>query len=868
MKVLHAAADQGQPALDDLTALETRGLTARIFHAATATGTPNLIRPAEANLDYAPGGPNPLPPNTTTPNATISGIWSGAVEAPQNGHFNISVEADPSATVTLSLDGSPVSMAPTAGTWQNTVPVELRAGVLHAFSLTVANVKNRLAARWQTAGLGREVIPPAYLYPATHLQNLRYTYTRFRKTATLGVAVRLTAAELAHLAADADFRLGGRGWLNHLPVAGSPSPTTATGLLTALTGVLDFSRLKAQLSAADERLLEVLRAPTAVVDGARPLLVLTRWTQESLNALLNRFGKTNADLAHVAVFARVFDAYAWTDTLGVPASALIAATTNEPTAAVVRDLQAALRARYDSTSWLEVLRPINDELRETQRDALVAHILHRMRSNPASAHIDTPEKLFEFFLMDLQMDASILTSRIRHALSSVQLFVERCLMNLEPRVSPASLKSSQWEWMKRYRIWEANRKVFLYPENWLEPELRDDQSPFFKEAMSELLQGDITEDRAARAFIGYLTKLEEVAKLETSAIHYQENTEGTADDVVHVVARTAGAKRKYFYRRREFGYWTPWDKINVDVEDNPVLPLVWNNRLFLFWLKLVPEPEDQAPPNPPGRPLAEVNADTVFPNRLPKMQVKVILSWSEYLNGTWQPARTSDPATPLTLGVYDRGVFDRSRIQLAALFWTEGSVRIIVTNQFGVGTSFFLYNPFSTPELRPSKKEPHFVPRRTLDTSANAFKVSYEKSGAAHAVIKNVTPDRTVEPRHPLGGNPWDPPFFYEDSRHVFYVTTSVQWVKVHEFRDFGVIPSFKKPGTEIPPLVLTPIKEVVVGPGILVTRLPGFGVVDPAPIDRFVTDDIHISKALGTQGTVPFGTREIGPSGSQFTVR
>ena len=24
--------------------------------------------------------------------------------------------------------------------------------------------------------------------------------------------------------------------------------------------------------------------------------------------------------------------------------------------------------------------------------------------------------------------------------------------------------------MKAYRVWEANRKIFLYPENWLAPE--------------------------------------------------------------------------------------------------------------------------------------------------------------------------------------------------------------------------------------------------------------------------------------------------------------------------------------------------------------------------------------------------------------
>ena len=29
-----------------------------------------------------------------------------------------------------------------------------------------------------------------------------------------------------------------------------------------------------------------------------------------------------------------------------------------------------------------------------------------------------------------------------------------------------------WEWRQNYRVWEASRKVFLYPENWVEPELR------------------------------------------------------------------------------------------------------------------------------------------------------------------------------------------------------------------------------------------------------------------------------------------------------------------------------------------------------------------------------------------------------------
>lgn len=31
-------------------------------------------------------------------------------------------------------------------------------------------------------------------------------------------------------------------------------------------------------------------------------------------------------------------------------------------------------------------------------------------------------------------------------------------------------REATWDWHKHYRIWDAGRKIFLYPENWLESE--------------------------------------------------------------------------------------------------------------------------------------------------------------------------------------------------------------------------------------------------------------------------------------------------------------------------------------------------------------------------------------------------------------
>jgi len=44
---------------------------------------------------------------------------------------------------------------------------------------------------------------------------------------------------------------------------------------------------------------------------------------------------------------------------------------------------------------------------------------------------------------------------------------------------------SEWGWLKRYRVWDANRKIFLYPENWIEPELR--LPTRFRAALSEVV---------------------------------------------------------------------------------------------------------------------------------------------------------------------------------------------------------------------------------------------------------------------------------------------------------------------------------------------------------------------------------------------
>jgi hypothetical protein len=880
---LHAAADVARPVLDDVLALETPGLKVDFYFRDTATGLIDQRVIAAASLDYSVSSGNPLPANPI-PGAAISGIWSGSIEIPETGYYNIVIEADAQAGVKLSLAGQAQPLIRNGNVWRNSNPLQLNGGTLSDVALTVEKVKAALRVSWETPKRPREVIPGRYLYPPSTLPPFHDAYVRFLKAASLASGLRLTAGEIAHLATDPAYRINGDGWLNALPVSGDPALALAKSLLVPFTALLDFARIKAQISPDDESLLKILNDPAAATAHSDSLLfTLTQWDPASLNNVLARFGSNIAGLAIFRTFQRVYDAFTPIQQMGVAAGKLIPATTNDPLPAAVRGLQAALRARYEASDWRDIIQPINDAMRSLQRDALVSYILHQLGEDPASAHIDTADKLFEYFLMDVKMEPCMQTSRIRNALSSVQLFVDRCLLNLETNVSPKSINAAYWVWMKRYRVWEANRKVFLFPENWLEPELRDDKSPFFKEIESQLLQSDITDDTAEEALLTYLSKLLDVANLEPVGMYFEEHDAGDEDDIVHTIARTSGAHRNYYYRRYELGYWTPWEQIKLDIEENPVIPVRWNNRLLLFWLKILKQtPQAQpAAPDPPaneknlaGQTLTSLKSDAKFrADTNVKVTVQAVLYWSEYYNGKWQAAKTSDLNDPAVLGEFPpagSNAFVRSKLQLRSDEPQDGQLRITI---YGAGTAraFVLYNTHSLPELRNTASAgTPFGKKRSFDKGAT-FSIGYDKKipdippySLDRPVLTRDTTISIVQPNHYVD-NMWHAPFFFEDRKHIFYVTTEESQGWVRDPPSFGVPidPGF----VEVPPLVLIPIPTP--GPkfwGDGGPIGPDVRVVDPSPMQRLVTEDAYIRRGLGNTASVSYGDREIGPHGAIVT--
>jgi hypothetical protein len=373
---------------------------------------------------------------------------------------------------------------------------------------------------------------------------------------------------------------------------------------------------------------------------------LTAWDPTDLTALVIAFhwldAAANFDVVKQRLrisdnLIRLADCMRALRRLGVDAPRAIGWANPDPSSADANSLKQTVKAKYDLPQWLQVIQPLQDKFRDAKRAALVDWLVTHPDKTKGQFWSDS-DGVYNYFLIDVEMTACMLTSRLKQAAASTQLFVQRCLLNLEPDILASTdldPKWKQWQWMRRYRVWEANRKVFLYPENWLEPELRDEKSPFFKDLEKELQQSDITADSAEQAYQNYLDKLEKVANLEIRAT-YNEAIGGT-ESILHVFGRTRSSKgAEHYHRKRLNGRrWTPWERVELDITADHLLAGVHNRRLYLMWPQFLVKgdvPKQMATPN------VQSTGDIPQPNRY----WEVRLFWSEQRKGKWSPKVLSD----------------------------------------------------------------------------------------------------------------------------------------------------------------------------------------------------------------------------------
>ncbi|WP_219907901.1 neuraminidase-like domain-containing protein, partial [Enhygromyxa salina] len=407
-------------------------------------------------------------------------------------------------------------------------------------------------------------------------------WTRLAKAALVCVRFELRADQ-------AVWYSGRNGWLNldalPLDVASATASFESWACLCNALALRDLSRPGELAPALISETVTLAEAIGILADHAG-------WDADAVLALATSLGYDDTHAAAVAeedIPPRLKLLIATADQLGVGVHVLRDWASPTPTIATTAAIKAATRAKYGEDRWAEIAKPLRDVIRQRQRDALVDAAIAR------TPKFRTANDVFEHLLIDVEMSACMMTSRIKQAIASVQIFIHRVLLHLdvmEVTFDPEAIQ--RWGWMKNYRVWEANRKVFLYPENWIEPELRGDKTPEFAELEATLMQGVLDPPRVEKALSGYLEQLARVANLEMIGVDEHPHT-----GELWLLGRTHASPHEWFVRRRlPIGTWEAWEAVPTGIDSDAAAIVLYKGRLHLFWAtEHEQQAEDQdAPP--------------------------------------------------------------------------------------------------------------------------------------------------------------------------------------------------------------------------------------------------------------------------------
>lgn len=825
-------------------------------------------------------------------------IYQFWIDVPVTDNYLFYVSAPEGTSILLGMEGQAKGQLLINGKTDinkkelsTTVALSLTAG-MQLVEMSIINMPAGKQAYiwWRTKAMAKTVIPANAVYQSEKVDFTKKSLIRLLKAAQLQSLFSFTPAELMYLAAKNSETAG---FINDLNIAVPTSQNPGNNpkaLWEKIKHLIFFQSLKND-EPEENAWLQVLQNPLAVNEnGTFVLDSFNGWKETDIKEILTWFAASREDLSKLSIVKKVKAAAELVGQIGYPAADVKEWITQNPSYNSVAGIKQSIKQNNTEAAWLEIIPAVSDQVRNLLRDALVSFILQYKKP---SAEITNADKLYEYFLIDVEMDACMKTSRIRQAISTVQLFIQRCLLNLEPAVAPASIKSEQWAWMKRYRVWEANRKVFLYPENWLEPELRDNKSYLFKELEGELMQGEITDEAAELAFLNYLKKLDDIAKLEIVGMYLEEKEAlYQTDDVLHVISRTNGNTRQYYYRRYESSNWTPFEKVSLNMEGDHIFPIIWRNQLFIFWLNIIEKPTPVDGSKTPAQ-----TADVPSGNNTRK-NVEINICWGEYYNGKWTSPKSTDlqrPMTILGLSTFDRkellmhgrietvetgtGTF-RERVVFYILYGMQGSIFTFTSKNTApyidhdsVDGTLLDINIANDTMFRKAYEElgvpiqnygtQLLMPSKNFQVAVSQPDGSIYNGDTESVLTKNnfLTNDFSIlSLRHPIE-NQYEAPFIYADEHSTFFVqpNENIFQETVSDHDGFYTLPRTKVP--EIPPLATrTPIKgwpeEIITQPGEFVSN-PLFSAVRTPGINE------NVKNVLVGPGSFTYGSSTFTASGN-----
>ncbi|HEX9248684.1 MAG TPA: neuraminidase-like domain-containing protein, partial [Gemmatimonadaceae bacterium] len=438
-----------------------------------------------------------------------------------------------------------------------------------------------------------------------------------------------------------------RGWfdLNGLLVSTNSSSFGAKASFEALEHLIDYNTLRGRQPRDAAPLTDVfdLGEKKSLITTIVPALASRMgWSDEDLGSLVATMGLTPGDFQDERAVARLQAAFTLLGRSGVRAATVADWVADQILPPVTANIVRAARAYVGVEQWSGRAKQVRDRLLEGQRDALVAYFrgaglpeVSALPSPPAPPSQRFPDEkaIFDRYHVDIEMGATFLTTRLRLALTSIQLFTERCLMNLEPfPLNDEQVR--QWKsYMSRYRVWQAAIDILLRPHEYTDITLFTPENERYQTFGRSLSQREVSLASIEDGFRTYLSGLLDLSQLVIAGM-YEEPDSG----ILHVVARTPATPPIYYYTRRDGASWSTLQRITADINaEGAVYPAMFLNLLYVIWPIITSKPDDGWNQN---QDVPQAGGSVTVND--PRKHLEIQIGWTVFRDGKWSSKRLSD----------------------------------------------------------------------------------------------------------------------------------------------------------------------------------------------------------------------------------
>ena len=263
---------------------------------------------------------------------------------------------------------------------------------------------------------------------------------------------------------------------------------------------------------------------------------------------------------------------------------------------------------------------IHQQLNEQLRDAMLAFYLTYTLAEDNTLQrqykIHSPDDLYAYWLLDVQVSQAVPTTRVASAIASLQHYINAISSGLEPGYETLGMSSAQhntWrDSLYAYSIWRTVQHVRHFPAHYLNPMLRSQKTENFHKLESELNQCRLHSDSVRPAVQRYLTAFEEIATLTTLSGYIDGAPNNFAHSTYYFIGKS-NIDSTYFWRSLDMSKrteslvtqgaqlykqdipepsaWSEWKKIPIPasefIPDHSIRLVCLNNRLLVIWAECV-----------------------------------------------------------------------------------------------------------------------------------------------------------------------------------------------------------------------------------------------------------------------------------------